>query len=116
MNPKNTLVFLQKLALFSTLGSKIHLVYVNLPYNTFISSREFHEKVKVFANAGGSDQVKFIAGYTVENGLTQYAELINADIIAVSTHSRIGLNHFMNGSISEDLANHAKLPIMTFKL
>jgi nucleotide-binding universal stress UspA family protein len=116
LNPENSLVFSQKSALFSTLGSTVHLVYVNLPYNHFISSREFNEKVKVFAKADGSDKVEFIAGYTVEDGLTQYAERINADLIAVSTHARKGLNHFMKGSISEDLANHAKLPVMTFKL
>jgi nucleotide-binding universal stress UspA family protein len=116
LNPENTLVFLQKSTLFSKLGSIIHLVYVNLPYNHFISSREFNEKVKLFVKAGGSDKVEFIAGYSVEDGLTQYAEKINANLIAISTHARKGLNHFMKGSISEDLANHAKLPVMTFKL
>ena len=116
LDPASASVFSQKAALFSTLGSAIHPVYVNLPNNGFTSSREFTEKVRKFATAGGTDKVKFIAGYTVEDGLIQYAEEIKADLIAVSTHARKGLNHFFNGSISEDLANHAKLPVMTFKL
>ncbi|GGX11079.1 universal stress protein [Aquimarina muelleri] len=116
LNPQNTSVFSQKVAIFSALGSTIHPVYVNLPNNNFTSSKEFKEKVRVFAAAGGSNKVKFIAGYTVEDGLIQYAEETNADLIAVSTHARKGLNHFLKGSISEDLANHAKLPVMTFKL
>lgn len=102
--------------LFSSLGSKLHPVYVNRPNNDFMSSREFDEKVKAFASVGGPDKVKFIAGHSVEDGLIQYAEEINADLIAVSTHARKGLNHFLKGSISEDLANRAKLPVMTFKL
>ncbi|WP_233265940.1 universal stress protein [Formosa sp. L2A11] len=116
LNPENNSVFSQKSALFSTLGSTVHLVYVNLPYKHFISSREFNEKVKVFAKSGGSDNIEFIAGYTVEDGLTQYAEKINADLIVVNTNARKGLSHFLGESISEDLANHAKLPVMTFKL
>ncbi|MCM4155716.1 universal stress protein [Gramella sp. AN32] len=116
LNPENTSVFSKSIALLSTLGSKVHPVYVNLPYTNFMSSREFNEKVRNFAAAGGTDEVEFIAGYTVEDGLIHYAEETNADLIAVSTHGRKGLNHFLNGSVSEDLANHAKLPVMTFKV
>jgi nucleotide-binding universal stress UspA family protein len=102
--------------LFSTLGSRVNPVYVNRPFNGFISSREFNEKRDVFAQAGGIGKVEFVAGHTVEEGLIHYAEEIKADCIAVSTHARKGLNHFLNGSISEDLANSATLPIMTFKI
>lgn len=116
LNPESSLVFKQKLEMFSTLGSTVHLVYVNLPNNHFTSSKEFNEKLELFVAAGGSDMVNFISCYTVEDGLIQYAEKTNADLIAVSTHARKGLHHFMKGSISEDLANHAKLPVMTFKL
>ncbi|EPR72328.1 UspA [Winogradskyella psychrotolerans RS-3] len=116
LNPENVSAYKNNLAMFSNLGSRIHLVYVNLPYSNFISSKEFNEKVTLFAAAGGSDNVEFIAGYTVEDGLIQYAEETSADLIAISTHAHKGLSHFLEGSISEDLANHAKLPVMTFKL
>ncbi|MBZ0327113.1 MAG: universal stress protein [Altibacter sp.] len=102
--------------LFSTLGSKLNPVYVNRPFNGFLSSREFNDKRNAFALAGGAEKVDFIAGHTVEDGLIQYAEATNADCIAVSTHARKGLNHFLKGSISEDLANSAELPVITFKL
>lgn len=103
-------------AIFSALDSTVYPVFVNRPNKGFLSSSEFDEKVKSFAAAGGTDKVEFIAGHTVEDGLIQYAEATNADVIAVSTHARKGLNHFLNGSISEDLANRSKLPVMTFKL
>ncbi|NRA92249.1 MAG: universal stress protein, partial [Psychroserpens sp.] len=41
---------------------------------------------------------------------------IDADIIGISTHGRQGIAHFFNGSISEDLVNHAKRPVITFKI
>lgn len=116
LNIKNTSAFNKAKSLLSSLGSTVHPVYVNRPNTDFISSREFNHKLQEFGMAGGSYNVEFIAGYTVEDGLIQYAEETKADCIAVITNARKGLNHFLKGSISEDLANHAKVPVMTFKL
>ena len=52
----------------------------------------------------------------VEKGILHFAKSINADLIGMSTHGRKGLSHFFNGSISEDLVNHAKRPVVTFKI
>ena len=52
----------------------------------------------------------------VEKGILNFAKSINADLIGMSTHGRKGLSHFFNGSISEDLVNHAKRPVVTFKI
>ncbi len=52
----------------------------------------------------------------VEKGILHFAKGIEADIIGMSTHGRKGLAHFFNGSISEDLVNHAKRPVITFKI
>lgn len=116
LSPESVSAYKRIVALFSDLGSNVHPVYVNLPNNEFISSREFNELVKDFAKAGGTDNVEFIAGHIIEDGLIQYAEETNADLIAVSPKARKGLNHFLKGSISEDLANHSRLPVMTFKI
>lgn len=102
--------------IFSTLGSELHVVYINRPHTDYISSREFKELTDQYAAAGGSDQVEFISDYTVEDGLLAYAKETQAGCIAVSTHARKGLSHFFRGSISEDLANHSLLPVMSFKI
>ncbi|AGC75317.1 nucleotide-binding universal stress UspA family protein [Nonlabens dokdonensis] len=104
------------LGLFETLGSSVNLVFVNRPHASFISSQEFKELTQKFEKAGGTNQVSFIAGYTIEDGLMQFAEELQADGIAISTHGRKGLSHFFKGSISEDLANHSPLPVMSFKI
>ena len=43
----------------------------------------------------------------VEKGILNFQIACNADLIGMSTHGRKGLSHFFNGSISEDLVNHA---------
>ena len=53
---------------------------------------------------------------SVEAGILNFTKLIEADVIILNTHGRRGLAHLFNGSIGEDLANHAKLPVITFKL
>lgn len=52
----------------------------------------------------------------VERGIMNYAKSQNADLIALGTHGRKGLAHFLTGSLSEGLVNHAKRPVLTFKI
>jgi nucleotide-binding universal stress UspA family protein len=52
----------------------------------------------------------------IENGIVNFANSVDADLIGMCTHGRTGLVHFYNGSISEDLVNHAIKPIITFKI
>ena len=54
--------------------------------------------------------------YNIENGILNFANSINADLIGLCTHGRTGLAHFFNGSISEDLVNHTIKPVITFKI
>ena len=52
----------------------------------------------------------------VEKGILNFSNAVNADLIGMCTHGRTGFAHFFNGSISEDLVNHAKRPVITFKI
>lgn len=106
---------------FKKLGSKMHLIYVNLPNESFRSTLEMESKVNAFfKKAEGSldhyNGVKFFSDYTIEQGILNYANIIGADLIALATHGRTGLAHFFEGSISEDIANHSVLPVITFKV
>lgn len=53
---------------------------------------------------------------SVEKGVLNFAEDIDADIIAMETHGRKGLAHLFIGSIAEDITNHAKRPVLTVKI
>jgi nucleotide-binding universal stress UspA family protein len=39
----------------------------------------------------------------------------NADMIAMTTHGRTGLAHMLLGSTTEQVARHAKVPVLTFR-
>lgn len=106
---------------FNKLGAKMHLVYVNSPDGNFRSTSEIDKRVSLFLKKADGDldnlsAVNVVSDYSIEKGILNFANDIGADLIAVATHGRKGLAHFFEGSISEDIANHSTLPVMTFKI
>lgn len=113
--------YLKAKSTFEKLGATMHLVYVNSPDGNFRSSVEIDKRVSLFlkradGNLDNLSNVNIVSDYSIEKGILNFANVIGADLIAVATHGRKGLAHFFEGSISEDLANHSTLPVMTFKI
>ena len=116
------MVFRKAKKLFDVFGAKMKLVFINTPGDGFRSTKEMNEKILQFlleAKLNQEFSVSDIAtfnAYTVEDGVYGYSKSTNADAIAMPTHGRRGLAHFFSGSISEDLVNHSRLPVVTFKM
>jgi nucleotide-binding universal stress UspA family protein len=113
--------YVQMKSIIEDLGGKLHIVHVNTPYDNFRTTAEMEIEARDFFQTaeGNQDLVKevaFVCDRTVEKGILNHAQSVNADLIAVSTHARKGLSHVFRGSLSEDIANHAQLPIMTVKM
>lgn len=97
--------------------AKIHLLMVNTPNNfskTSDSKKRIHDFIKDYPFDNFSLNV--YNDESVEKGILNFSREIDADLIGISTHGRQGISHFFNGSISEDLVNHAKRPVITFKI
>ncbi|MBR9844787.1 MAG: universal stress protein [Algicola sp.] len=98
-------------------GAQIHLLMVNTAGN-FTTTKKANERINAFIE-GYSFKNYTINIYnddSVEKGILNFSKDIDADLIGISTHGRQGIAHFFNGSISEDLVNHAKRPVITFKI
>lgn len=97
--------------------AKLHLVYINTA-NEFITSEETDRYLEKFLEGNNYNNYEFhiYNDDSVEQGILHFAAKIEADVIGIATHGRKGLSHFFNGSISEDLVNHANTPVLTFKL
>ena len=119
---KSIPAYQRAMRLFDLFDAKVHLLYVNLPAERFRSTAQMEDRVRDFllkANQGAFDNLDKVAyrnNYSVEEGIFTYSNAINADLIAVSTNGRRGLAHFFFGSIGEDVANHADVPVLTFKI
>ncbi|WP_431136039.1 universal stress protein [Psychroserpens mesophilus] len=105
--------------LLSVLGEKVTLLHINLPNQGFLSTDEIEEKVSNFLTVTNrenwKDNVALISDYNVEEAILKYADKHNIDAIGMITEGRTGLNHLFGGSISEDLVNHSKRPVFTFR-
>ncbi|UGU14677.1 universal stress protein [Sinomicrobium kalidii] len=106
---------------FAPFKSKVHLLHVNLPGESFRDTSQIEEKVRGFLlNAEGSEKrmgaVNYWNDYTTEQGIYTFSGRVNADLIAVLTHGRKGLAHFFMGSLAEDMANRSGWPVITFKM
>lgn len=95
----------------------VNLLNVTTP-NNFIPTRSVEKRVKEFMDNFSFDNysLHIYNDINVEKGILHFAKDSNTDIIAMCTHGRKGLSHFLNGSISEDLVNHSKRPVVTFKI
>jgi nucleotide-binding universal stress UspA family protein len=99
-------------------SAKLKLVYINTPYEDFLSTSEARERMAKFMSKAGDTQstVEIYNDRSVKNGIVNFSKTEEFDLLALPTHGRKGLAHFLLGSIGEDIANHSKLPVMTFKI
>ena len=104
-------------ALQAMFNAKLHIVYINTPLN-FTSDRVTLARLNAFASRF------MLKDYTVnvynhqdeEAGINLFARKVGAELIALGTHGRSGIAHAVNGSLAEDITNHADSLVWTYSL
>ncbi len=98
----------------------IKMVYVNTPNAYFKNTLEIREQMRQFLNktsiSNNSADLIIFNDYSVTEGILNAAEMLNADMIAIPTHGRKGINKLLAGSVGEDLANTSHIPVLTVKI
>lgn len=109
--------FLKAIKFAQLFEAEMHLLMV-VTANKFITTANAKARIQEFLDTvtHSFSSINIYNDETVEKGIMNFSESINADLIGMSTHGRQGLSHFFNGSISEDLVNHAKRPVITFRI
>lgn len=99
------------------LGLNMHMLRVLTPHN-FLSKSDAVEELDAFAEGHGIKNftTNTIEADMVEDGILNFAQQIGAGLIAMGTHGRTGVAHLLTGSRAEDVANHAKVPLLTVKI
>lgn len=95
--------------------STIHLVRINTPSN-------FQRDVLVKKYMQDFAKRLQLKNYTInvfndvseEEGIIYFADSVDADLVAMSTHGRTGFAHVLAGSIAEDVVSHSRRPVLTF--
>jgi nucleotide-binding universal stress UspA family protein len=96
-------------------NSTVHLVRINTPAD-FQKDHLSKDALEKFAKRVQLKNytINVYNDHSVEEGIVRFAEQANADLIAMATHGRTGFAHVLAGSIAEDVAAHARRPVLTF--
>jgi nucleotide-binding universal stress UspA family protein len=95
--------------------STVHVVRINTPENFQSDTTakkvmaDFVKKLKL-----KNFTLNVFNDHSEEEGILNFADSIDADLVAMSTHGRTGFAHVLVGSIAEDVANHATRPVLTY--
>ena len=109
---------LKKLTDFSEgFESTIHLLYINTP-NNFKSTQVIEKKVEKFMSDVNLKNytVNIYNDTNTEQGILNFSNKINANLICMGAHERKGISHFLASSLSKDLVHHTQKPIITYRV
>lgn len=108
---------------FKDWETEMKMVYVNPTGRKFKNTRDLDEMlVNFFTKAGENDishyknSVTIYAEHSIEKGIFNYSNDINADFIVIPTHPHKGISHILKGNLSENVANHSSIPVLTIKI
>ncbi|SOD93396.1 universal stress protein [Spirosoma fluviale] len=75
------------------------------------------EWVDEFADAKGITAFEFVIHHakTVPQGVIDYANDVEADLIVLFTHGHKGFLHLLTGSVAEDVLNHTQIPVLVMR-
>ncbi|NND09543.1 MAG: universal stress protein [Saprospiraceae bacterium] len=107
--------FLQMLSLFDT--EEVHILTVNTPGFFSQPTVVVQESLKDFANmvSDFKCETHFISDITVDAGVRNFNEKIEADLMAISDEGKNSLIRMFTGSNVEFLVNHAEVPVLVLK-
>lgn len=97
--------------------SKIYFLKVNTPQN-FECSTDSKNKVTAFVEKYNVTNytIKVHNDKSVQEGILNFANENNIDLVSLATHGRSGLSRFFNGSVSVNLSKNVLKPVLTFKV
>ncbi len=101
-------------ALQHVLKATLHVVWIETSTTTnhTVMKNRLEEFAKRFMLQNYT--VNVFAAKNKESGVIDFTHKINANMIAMGTHARKGLSHFLKGSVTEDVVNHVDCPIWTY--
>lgn len=112
MTPFEKVVNLAKL-----FDAQIYLVYVDIGEfgtHTWQVERHMQDFVKKAGDLFASTFV--VHDNNVEDGIAKYCEKKEGAVIAMATHGRTGLPRFFAGSLTEQVANHLDIPVISLHI
>ncbi|HEY0742060.1 MAG TPA: universal stress protein [Chryseosolibacter sp.] len=97
--------------------AKLHILLINTPLH-FYDDLEAIKRLERFARHYDIENftLNFRSHHYERTGILDFVNEIHADMIAMATHGRTGLAHFLKGSVAETVLNRIDQPIWTWNI
>ncbi len=106
--------FIKKLkSLQEFFDAKLHILFLNTPFN-FVRDQDLNDYARHYKFTNFTLNIR--NDRYEPDGIISFAAEVKANMIAMATHGRKGLSHFISASITEDVVNHAQCPIWTYSI
>ncbi len=105
----------QSVAGFANLfDATLHLVYINTPYN-FKETEQVEKDMRNFIHKSGCKKYTFSIhnAFNEAVGIGKFEKSVHADIVSIISYGRSGISRLMSQSLSENLANHSDIPVLS---
>jgi nucleotide-binding universal stress UspA family protein len=110
----NQTEFIKKVkALQEFFDATLHVLFLNTPFN-FIREAELKDYAKHYKLTNCTLNIR--NERYEPDGIISFVKEMKADMLAMGTHKRKGLSHFINGSVTEDVVNHIECPVWTARV
>jgi nucleotide-binding universal stress UspA family protein len=106
------------LGLQALLNAELHIARINTPHH-FLSDQRVEEKLHALLEGHqmpGGYRFHHYSDHYQHEGIQHFVESYQIDIIAMGTHGRKGMSHFLLGSLAEDIVNASTVPVFTVRI
>lgn len=103
--------------LFSKFPLHTHFLYVNTPSRfepSPVSSKKMDDFLK--DTWPSSYETHVYNDHSIEEGILNFSEAHNIDMIVMATHGNVGLKRVFTPSTTESIINHSSIPVLSFNL
>lgn len=110
--------FFQQIArLQKFFNSELEFIWVKTPHN-IENEEQVGQELAAMIESFGIDNYKFFIVKNIfpTDGIFLEANESEADMVAMATHARRGLSHWLTGSMTEDTVNHLEIPVWSFRI
>lgn len=98
-------------------SSKIHLLRVESMHEPMVNQTVLENLDDLGkANQLLNYEVHTTKAVTVDQGIRDFAETNDMDMIAMTTHGNQGLTHLLFGSLAENIVNKSSVPVWTYSM
>lgn len=118
LKPNQLPVFKMVKAWQEIFGFDVEALFLSEPLDALLRENIEKEKNRILEAAGLHHVYMHINTLHVkeEDAIRSYAKEAEAELIIMGTHQRHGLSHLLFGSLTEDTANHAHVPVLAVPL